>query len=102
LKGFEQESFEHGVPMIPNPKSEAWLLCALKNNYQHCENLEYESGNDKSQNPLKDQLNDVFNKHLSAMELAEKVQTHQIDVLKIEMPSLEIFKTRLNEVLGTI
>ena len=32
---FIQEEI-NGIPMIPNPKSEAWLICALKNNsYQH-------------------------------------------------------------------
>ncbi len=30
LHGFDGESFERGVPMIPKPKSEAWLICALK------------------------------------------------------------------------
>lgn len=29
LKGFEHEQFSHGVAMVPNPKSESWLLCAL-------------------------------------------------------------------------
>ncbi len=30
VKGFVCEGFDSGVPMLPNPKSEAWLLCALK------------------------------------------------------------------------
>ena len=39
-RGFtEQDYFELGVPMIPMPKSEAWLLCALKDSpYQSCSN----------------------------------------------------------------
>lgn len=28
LDGFAEEGFERGVPMVPKPKSEAWLLCA--------------------------------------------------------------------------
>ncbi len=103
LKGFQIENFEHGVPMIPNPKSEAWLLCALKNNYQYCGALENESGNDsESKKPLKDQLDDVTNGHLPSKKLAEKVQDKEIDVLKIDMPSLNAFKTRLADVLHTI
>ena len=30
LDGFDEEKFSKGVPMIPKPKSEAWLICALK------------------------------------------------------------------------
>jgi hypothetical protein len=37
LDGFTEEGYEIGVPMVPKPKSEAWLLCALKTNpYQNC------------------------------------------------------------------
>lgn len=100
INGFQQEEFERGVPMIPNPKSEAWLLCAVKENpYQHCQQLENESGNDKSKNPLKDQLDEILNGHSTAMELAEKVQAKEIDVSQIKMPSLNAFKVRLAEVL---
>ncbi|NOQ35509.1 MAG: hypothetical protein GQ569_06390 [Methylococcaceae bacterium] len=102
LKGFQEEDFKRGVPMIPKPKSEAWLLCALKNNYQHCENLENESGNDDSNSSLKSQLDDVLNGHTSATEIADKVHTKEINVLQIDMPSLNAFKTRLSEVLNTL
>jgi len=45
---------DRGVAMIPKPKSEAWLLCALKNKpYESCEKLEDRSGNDDSPNSLK-------------------------------------------------
>jgi hypothetical protein len=40
LNGFEAEGITAGVPMLPNPKSEAWILCALRNNYQYCAKLE--------------------------------------------------------------
>jgi hypothetical protein len=37
LNGFEREGFTRGVPMIPKPTSEAWLLCALQESpYQNC------------------------------------------------------------------
>lgn len=60
-RGFRAQEFYNGVPMIPKPKSEAWLLCALKPNpYQHCNKLEDESGNDRGQNPLKAQLEQAY------------------------------------------
>ncbi len=29
INGFKASGFDYGVPMIPKPKSEAWLLCAI-------------------------------------------------------------------------
>ena len=41
LDGFAEENFSRGVPMIPKPKSEAWIICALRSNpYEGCESLE--------------------------------------------------------------
>ncbi len=103
LDGFSREGYESGVPMIPKPKSEAWLLCAVHNNYQHCERLEDESGNDKAQNPLKDQLDKALGEHASRELLAEKVQSRDIDINQIvDMPSLNRFKERLDEVLDAL
>lgn len=56
MDGFEVEEFDRGVPMIPKPKSEAWLLCASKYNYQSCAKLKDRSGNDRSPNSLKNEL----------------------------------------------
>ena len=56
LDGFEIEEVINGVPMIPKPTSEAWVLCALRENYQNCEKLENEKSSPDSKNPLKDQL----------------------------------------------
>lgn len=64
-KGFEVARFEGGVAMVPKPKSEAWLLCALKHNYQYCDCLEAQSGNDNSPNSLKRQLADHLNDKVS-------------------------------------
>ncbi len=103
LDGFARENFESGVPMIPRPKSEAWLLCAVGNKYQHCERLEDESGNDKAQNPLKDQLDNALGEPASRELLAEKVLSREIDIDQIvDMPSLNRFKERLDEVLSAL
>jgi len=95
--GFKIEKFDRGVAMIPKPKSEAWLICALKDKaYENCHKLEARSGNDDSINNLKDELesfgfcNDKIN---------EMLQNGEIDIEKIDMPSFEYFTNRLKELL---
>ena len=103
-KGFQAAGFDYGVPMMPNPKSEAWLLCALKaqSPYQHCDVLETKSGNDKGLNPLKEQLETALGEHPSASKLSGMVKDRQIDVSRIEMPSLCEFKEALGEVVSRV
>ena len=63
-QGFQLARFDAGVPMVPRPKSEAWLLCALKvHPYQHCDLLEDAPGNDHSPNALKARLALQMNAH---------------------------------------
>lgn len=100
LAGFAVENYEYGVAMIPKPKSEAWLLCAVKDNpYQHCQQLEDESGNDRSQNPLKDQLSNLLQGKHSAEQISEMIKQNQIDVHQIKMPSFNAFKDNLKRVV---
>lgn len=100
LAGFAEENFEYGVAMLPKPKSEAWLLCALKDNaYQHCQQLENESGNDKSQRPLKEQLSEALQGNDSAEQINDKIRSYEIDVHQIDMPSFNVFKDNLKEVV---
>ena len=56
LDGFAVEGLTTGLPILPKPKSEAWWLCALRDDYQNCQHLEDESGNDASPNSLKSQI----------------------------------------------
>ncbi len=102
LTGFEVEQISTGVPMIPKPKSEAWILCALRNNYQHCPNLENESGNDNSPNPLKQQLEDYLGESGTGRLLNDKIDAGEIDIDRIDMNSINAFKTRLDEVLDIL
>ncbi|EIK44761.1 hypothetical protein O59_002484 [Cellvibrio sp. BR] len=96
VKGFAAENYDLGVAMLPNPKSEAWLLCAVKPNaYQHCEALEQESGNDRGANPLKTQLADALNNNASTDQINTLVQADAIDVLRIDMSSYNTFKADL-------
>jgi hypothetical protein len=98
--GFAAEEFEWGVAMIPKPKSEAWLLCALKDNpYQHCIQLEGATGNDDGKNPLKEQLTEVLNGHDSVKHIKQMLRDKRIDIEQIDMPSFNEFKRELDGVV---
>ncbi len=100
IAGFDAEGFPTGVPMVPKPKSEAWLICALKKNpYQGCAALEDRSGNDNSPNPLKAELEGLLGHAPSGEELCGMLHDGTIDVERIDMPSFKAFKERLRAVV---
>jgi len=95
--GFRIGGFSRGVAMIPKPKSEAWLICALKDKaYENCHKLEDRSGNDNSPNNLKDELESFS---ISNDKINEMIQNGEIDIEKIDMPSFKYFTNRLKELL---
>lgn len=101
--GFKAEGFEYGVAMVPKPKSEAWLLCAVKlNPYQNCNILEVASGNDNSPNSLKNQLSTALNLYSSTNTIEELINNNKIDIDKIQMPSFLEFRSELEHVLNSI
>ncbi|MEQ9236692.1 hypothetical protein [Coleofasciculus sp. E2-BRE-01] len=103
LNGFEAEQLVNGVPMIPKPKSEAWILCALREHYQNCQRLENESGNDDSPNSLKKQLEEHLGEPATRELLNDEIDQGNLDISKIiDMPSLTAFKDRLDEVLDNL
>ncbi len=72
IHGFDEERFTRGVPMIPKPKSEAWVLCGLTGNPNYGGGpLEERSGNDNSPNSLKDELKRFAGKQLRAKRCAK-------------------------------
>lgn len=96
VNGFDAESYPHGVPMLAKPKSEAWLICALRSNrYQGCESLEDESGNDNSPDNLKGQLEAILGEPAHRELLRQMVADGRIDPHRIDMPSFNRFKERL-------
>lgn len=100
LDGFDEERFDKGVPMIPKPKSEAWLICAWKKNpYRGCDALEERSGNDNSPNNLKDELEELLEEKVSPDSLREKVG-ESFDIDRIKMPSFKAFRDRLEDVIA--
>jgi hypothetical protein len=101
--GFQRAGFPHGVAMLPLPKSEAWLLCALKqDSYQRCDALEDASGNDDSPNSLKNRLNKLIGHDADAQEQAEWVRSGKVDPEQIDMPSYNAFRNELNSVLNAV
>ncbi len=100
LHGFDEEGFDKGVPMIPRPKSEAWLICAWKKQpYHGCEALEERSGNDNSPNNLKEELAELLEADVTPDSLREKVG-ESFDIDRIKMPSFKAFRDRLEEVIA--
>ena len=102
LDGFAVEGLTTGVPILPKPKSEAWWLCALRDDYQNCQQLEDESGNDASPNSLKSQIEAYLGEPATHLLLNGKIDDGEIDIDRIDMDSLNKFKTRLNEVLDLL
>lgn len=86
-----------GVAMVPKPTSEAWFICAVKDNpYQHCAALEEKlSGNDNAsdQNAPKK----VLARHLGEAATSEKQLqlAAEIEPCRIDMPSFNQFNTDL-------
>jgi len=101
LEGFAAARFSCGVPMVPRPKSEAWMLCGLKDApYQGCERLEECSGNDASPKSLKKMLADRLGGAGTTEEQAEAVRDGRVDPQRIDMPSFNCFRERLWEVVA--
>jgi hypothetical protein len=100
LDGFKEEQFLKGVPMIPRPASEAWVLCALKEKpYRSCAELEERSGSRNAPHSLKAELQERLGHPASREELCEMVTRGIIDIERIDMPSFASFRSRLEEVI---
>ncbi len=102
MDGFAAEDFHRGVPMIPCPKSEAWLLCALRKDRSHdCASLESTlSGNDDAPNPAKTKLAATLAKlGKTTSDLQAMIMDGALDPGVIDMPSFNRFKERLEVVV---
>ena len=91
--GFAAAGFAFGVPMLPKPKSEAWLLCvAGANPGGSCESLEQLPGNDASPRSAKSQLDAKLGHHHSAAELCDWLGQQTLDVARLQtLPSFNAF-----------
>lgn len=89
----------HVCPMLPNPKSEAWLLCALKNDYRDCALLEKIPGNDASPHSAKSQLRDCLGTEVTQEYLVDLIQARRIRPDAIDMPSYNVWKDDMRIIL---
>jgi hypothetical protein len=103
LDGFAVEGLTTGVPILPKPKSEAWWLCALRDGYQNCQQLEDESGNDASPNSLKIQIEACLGELATRLLINDKIDAGEIDLDRMtELDSVRVFINRLNAVLDLL
>ncbi len=104
LDGFNRSQFDRGVPMLPKPTSEAWLLSAAQAQpYQNCQNLEDLPGNEASPNHPKTKLVAAFGAHKTRIELCEWLDENPFDPVRADaMPSFKAFRDRLDEVVLTV
>lgn len=106
--GFEASGNKHGVAMVPRPKSEAWLLGYYQKNfpgqreYNHCERFEELPGNDGSPRSAKELLKKSLNTTGDVYDLISKDEIEAIQWERIDMPSFNLFRKRLENVLAAM
>lgn len=93
-----------GVPMIPKPKSEAWLLCAIANGYQHCAVLESLPGNDDSPHSAKARLCTAMNGNDSSQDQLKWLEDNGFNHASVaaNMPSYYAFKSAMANALAAV
>ncbi|MBI3229450.1 MAG: hypothetical protein HYZ45_04465 [Burkholderiales bacterium] len=102
--GFLRAEYDHGVAMLPQPKSEAWLLClAQKPAPAQCAELEKLPGNDASPNSAKTQLAKFFETWPTAIGLVEWIkQQNDHFAHLLHLPSYQEFHKQLHDALDLI
>ena len=106
--GFEESGNKYGVPMVPRPKSEAWLLGYYQRNlpgqreYNHCERFEDMPGNDHSPNALKKLLKMALHTDGDVYDQIDEDQINAIQWERVDMRSLNLFRKRLENVLAAM
>ena len=106
LSGFKRATLENrGVPMLPKPKSEAWLLCAAKDQpYAQCEALEDLPGNDDAPCSVKSLLQSCLEMEPTAENVNRWIEDHGYDhhAVAENMPSFNAFKSDLISALTAV
>lgn len=104
VDGFKFSQFSRGVPCLPKPTSEAWWLCAAKQQpYQRCVQLEDLPGNEASADHPKKKLDKAFGEHKSAAELCDWLTEFPFDIHRAEaMPSFKSFKDDLQHAINEL
>lgn len=106
LNGFTEVGFTSGIPMVPQPKSEAWLLGYYQKNmgnghcaYQNCERFEKLAGNDDAH--PKNSAKHILDGLLEGA-IPDSAELLAVEWERVKMPSLEQFISRMHEVVGTL
>jgi len=100
LHGFQQEGFDWGVPMLPKPKSEAWLIAGITGRMSHEGTpLEEWSGNDNAPTPLKAALAELIGQQPSREVLYGLMRDGTVDYERIHLPKFDVFHARLQSFL---
>lgn len=101
--GYKAAEYKTGVAMVPKPKQESWLLCALKENpYSGCDALEDEPGNDGAPHPLKEKLRSAVGYDPTLEDMCNWIETRRFDSAKVEMSSFVHFKDGLTAAIQKI
>lgn len=99
VNGFKFAKFDFGVPMLPKPKSEAWLLCAGQTAQHSHASLEDISGNDNSPNSAKHQWEAFMGAPQNAALEADWCASNPQDWRNLlTMPSFQKFYERFHQV----
>lgn len=103
VNGFASVTFKFGVPMLPKPKSEAWLLCAAQTgNHSHAA-LENISGNDDAPNSAKKQWDALMGNPQTAAQEVNWCTDQPTDWQNLlTMPSFKAFYERFHLVANAI
>jgi hypothetical protein len=103
VDGFASVAFELGVPMLPKPKSEAWLLCAGQTALHSHAAFESISGNDDSPNSAKKRW-DAFmgSTQTAAQEVDWCANNPAYWKNLLTMPSFKAFHDRFHQVANAI
>ncbi len=103
VHGFAAAAFDFGVPMLPKPKSETWLLCAGQTTKHSHVAFEVISGNDDSPNSAKKQWDALMGSPQTAAQEANWCAENPADWENLfTMPSFKAFFDRFHEVATAI
>jgi hypothetical protein len=105
FNGFIVEDFHYGVPMLPKPVSEAWILCAVyrnENPNRNCNDLENRKHGNRKEHALKYELEEKLGAQPTRELLNKKILSGEINHNNINLPSFNKFKERLEKILEDI
>jgi len=103
VEGFASVGFRFGVPMVPKPKSEAWLLCSGQTALHSHAAFEDISGNDSAPNSAKNQWDAFRGRPQNAALEVDWCEEHPTDWQNLlTMPSFKAFYDRFQEVAMSI